>query len=148
MLCPIGFQSKIHDLHLPKWSRLFVLYISYEWESDKCHSTTPQPQPQHPWATFLSYKQNTEWPSDPNDEDIQYPITSLIFVIESQSLYLYLCFQGQGSQILHVLCNWRNSIFKWLHCTPTHIWLYGCHSCVELETIIWNEITIDSLTKS
>ena len=63
---------------------------------------------QHPWATFLSYKQTMKWPSEPNEQDIQYPITSLIFVIESQTLCLYPCFQGQGSQFLHLICNWKN----------------------------------------
>ena len=43
---------------------------------------------QHPWATFLSYKQKMKWPSEPNEQDIQYPITSLIFVIESQTVSL------------------------------------------------------------
>ena len=63
---------------------------------------------QHPWATFLSYKQKMKWPSEQNEQDIQYPITSLIFVIESQTLCLYPCFQGQGSQFLHLICNWKN----------------------------------------
>ena len=63
---------------------------------------------QHSWATFLSYKQKMEWPSEPNEQNIQYPITSLIFVIESQTLCLYPSFQGQGNQFLHLICNWRN----------------------------------------
>ena len=45
-------------------------------------------------TNFLSYKQKITWQSEPNEQDIQYPITSLIFVIESQSLSLYPCFQG------------------------------------------------------
>ena len=31
----------------------------------------------------------------------------LIFVMKNQSLCLYPCFQGQGSQFLHLFCNWR-----------------------------------------
>ena len=111
---------------------------------------------QHPWATFLSYKWTIKWQSEPNEQDIQYPITYLIFMIESQSLCLYPCCQGQGSQFLHLFCNWRNFFLSGCiainlpgsNWTPTHIWLYGCHSCTELENITWNEIIIHSLTKS
>ena len=80
------------------------------------HNPTPEPQPQHPWATCLSYKQKIKCPSEPKEQDIQYPITSLIFVIESQSLCLYPCFQGQGSQFSHLLSNWRNFFLKVYHC--------------------------------
>ena len=57
---------------------------------------------QHPSTTFLPYKQKIKLPSETNEQDIQYPITSLIFVIESQFLCLYPCFQGQVSQFLHL----------------------------------------------
>ena len=87
-----------------------TLDISYERESEKCHSTTPQPQPKTSTLSNISviYKQKLNWLSEPNEQDIRYPITSLIFVIESQSLCPYPCFQGQGSQFLHLFCNGRN----------------------------------------
>ena len=158
---PIGPRTKIHYLHLPKWNRLFAFtYISnltlFTWHI--IWMRIRKVPLQHPWATLLSYKQKMKWPSEPNEQDIQYPTTFLIFVIESQTLCLYPCFQSQGSQFLHLIRNWKKfKVFdKWLHCnyllgsdwTPTHIWLYGCHLSVELENTIWNEITIDSLTKS
>ena len=140
---------------------LYLLCISY-LTTFACHiiwRTIRKVPLQHPWATFLSYMQKIKWPSEPNEQDIQYPITSLMFVIESQSLFLYPCFQGQGGQFLHLFCNWRFLFIYFLSgCnainllgsdwTPTHIWLYGCHLCMVLENIIWNEITIDNLTKS
>ena len=152
MCGPIGPQTKIHNLHYQNETDcLYLLYISYLtlfawhiiWRRNR---KVPL---QYPSATVLSYMQKIKWPSEPNEQDIQYPITSLIFVIESQSLFLYPCFQGQGSQFLHLFCNWRFFFFflKWLNAinlpgsdqTPTHIWLYGCHLCVALENIIWNE---------
>ena len=138
---------------------LYLLYISY-LTSFAWHIiwTRIRKLPlQHPWATFLSYKQKIKGSSEPNEQDIQYPITSLIFVMESQSLCLYPYFQGHGSQFLHLFYNWRKFFFQvaamqlilqgssW---TSTHIWLYGCHLCVELKNIVPNEITIDNLTKS
>ena len=85
---PIGPQTNIHYLHLPKWNRLFaLLYISnltlFTWHL--IWMRIRKVPLQHPWATFLSYKQKMKWPSKPNDQDIQCPITSLIFVIESQT---------------------------------------------------------------
>ena len=95
---------------------LYLLYISY-LTSFTWHIIWTRIRKvsfQHPWATFLSYTQNGNCPSEPNEQDIQYPKTSLIFVIESQSLCLYPCFKGQGSQFVHLFCNWGNFFFNWL----------------------------------
>ena len=79
---------------------LLVLDISYKQESKQLPL-------QHPWATVLLYKQKTKWPCEKNEQDIECPITSWIFVKESQSLCLYPGLQGQWSQFFHLLCNWR-----------------------------------------
>ena len=125
---------------------LYLLYISY-FTSCTWHITWTRIRKvplQHLWSNFLSCKQKTKWPSEPNEQDVQYPIPSLIFVIESQSLCLYPCFQGQGSQFLHLFCNWKNFLLSGSiaidllgsNRTSTHIWLYRCYSCVELENVI------------
>ena len=121
---PIGPQTKIHYLHLPKWNRLFAvtlhikLHIIYLTYHINIYIRIRKVPLLHPWATFLSYKQKMKWPSEPNEQDIQYPITSLIFVIENQTWCLYPCFQGQGNQFLHLICNRKDIKFfdKWLHC--------------------------------
>ena len=75
-----------------------LLDISYE-ESEKCHSSTLE--------QLFCHKQTIKLSSEPNEQNIQYPITSLIFVVESQSLCLYSCSKGQGSEFVHLSCNWR-----------------------------------------
>ena len=130
----------------------YLLDISYEWESEKCHSSTLEQLFCHiskKWNGHLSQMSKI----------FQYPITSLIFVIESQTLCLYPCLSGSRKPVftfnlwlkkhLNFLISGCIAIICWGPIgPPTHIWLHGCHSSVELENIIWNEITIDSLTKS
>ena len=108
MWSPIGLQTKIHYLHLPKSNRLFVftlyiildiIYLTY-YMNENQKSATPVP------LSNFSVIYAKKCPSEPNQQDIQYPITSLIFVLESQSLCFCTCFlQGQGRQFLHLFCN-------------------------------------------
>ena len=95
---------------------------------------------QHPWATFLSYKQKMKWPSEPNEEDIQYPITSLIFVIESQTLCLCPCFQGQGSQFLPParFWKWREVLFWVPSPSPPSPRMFCLISRLLLKLAFWN----------
>ena len=59
-------------------------------ESPWCHSGTLG-------HFFLRARSKMAWPPEKSEQDLKYPITSLIFVVESQSLCLYPCWQGQGS---------------------------------------------------
>ena len=128
-----------------------LLDISYERESEKCHSNTLE-------QLCCHIKNKIKWTSEPNERDIQYPIAYLIFVMESQSLCLthvirvkeassYIYFAIEEIHIYFFNC--CNAInVPGADRTPTHIWLYRCHSCVELENITWTKITTDSLTNS
>ena len=60
---------------------LDIIYMTYHMNKNQ-KSATP--------ATFLSYKQKIKWPSGPNEQDIAYPITSLIFVIEVSLFTLHI----------------------------------------------------------
>ena len=97
---------------------LLVLNISHERESGKCHSTTPKPQPLCSWATFLLLKQKMKLPSKPNEQDIQYPITSFIFVIESQFCAFTQVFRVKeaSSYIYFAIEETLFFFLKWLHC--------------------------------
>ena len=111
---------------------------------------------QHPWATFLSYTLKLKWLSE---QDIQYPITSLIVETESHSLCLYHVFRiKEASSYIYFAieffflsgCNAIN--LPGSDRTPTHIWLYACHLCVELslsemksQEIAWQSHKISEL---
>ena len=75
-----------------------LLDISYEQESEKCHSRTPD-------LFFCHIRKNYICHLSQMSKIINTP---LIFVIESQSLCLYQCFQGQGNQFLHLFSNFED----------------------------------------
>ena len=69
---------------------------------------------QHPSAIFLSYKQKIKCLSKPNEQDIQYPITCLIFVIIKWYVFTHVSrVKAASSYIYFVIVD---TFVEWLQC--------------------------------
>ena len=92
------------------------LYLTYHM-NEKQNGATPQPYNLNPSNLELPYKQKIKWPSEPNEQNIEHPITSLIFVKSKSVIVPLPMFSGSRKPILTFILQLKNPFLKkWLHC--------------------------------
>ena len=149
---PIGPQTKIHYLHLLKWNRLFVftlhiildiIYLTYHMNENHKSAT---PAPLSNFSVIYAKKKISIWA-----KWARYSIPhNFLNICDRKSIFVSLPMFSRSRKSVLTFILQLKKLFFLIGCnginlegsdwTPTHIWLYGCHSCIGIgeHYLKWN----------